>query len=107
MMNRFASVTAAKTGVAYFLLLYDWPVRPKILRGAITELSVCSFEIYLFSYITDQGMLRVLDHLGIARHSARLVLLVMGSLIAAYAASRVLRLITVPLVKWIRGKCRI
>ena len=107
MMNGFASVTAAMTGVAYFLLLYDWPVRPKILRGAITELSVCSFEMYLFSFITDQGMLRVLDHLGIARHSARLVLLVMGSLIAAYAASRVLRLITVPLVKWIRGKCRI
>ena len=107
MMNGFASVTAAMTGIAYFLLLYDWPVRTGFLRGVAKEISVCSFEMYLFSFITDQGMLRVLDHLGIARHSARLVLLVIGSFAASYAASRVLRLMTVPLVKWIRGKCRI
>ena len=107
MMNGFASVTAAFSGVAYFLLLYDLPVRGKPLRFVLTEISVCSFEMYLFSYITDQGVVRLLDYGGVARHSVRLLLLIVGSFIASYAASRILRLISVPAVRWVRGKCHI
>ena len=107
MMNGFASVTAAFSGVAYFLLLYDLPVRGKPLCFVLTEVSVCSFEMYLFSYLTDQGVVRVLDHLGVARHSVRFLLLIVGSFIASYAASRILRLISVPAVRWVRGKCKI
>lgn len=107
MMNGFASATAAFSGVAYFLLLYDLPLRGKPLRFILAEISVCSFEMYLFSYITDQGVVRLLDHWGVARHSVRLLLLIVGSFIASYAASRILRLISVPAVRWVRGKCRI
>lgn len=107
MMNGFASATAALSGVAYFLLLYDIPVKGKPIRLILSEISVCSFEMYLFSYITDQGMVRVLDYLGVARPSVRLLILIVGSFVASYAASRILRLITVPAVRWMRGKCRI
>ena len=107
MMNGFASATAALSGVAYFLLLYDLPVKGKPIRLILSEISICSFEMYLFSYITDQGMVRVLDYLGVARPSVRLLLLIVGSFVASYAASRILRLITVPAVRWVRRKCRI
>ena len=107
MMNGFASVTAALSGVVYFLLLYDIPVKGKLIRLILSEISVCSFEMYLFSYITDQGMVRVLDYLGVARPSVRLLILIVGSFVASYAASRILRMITVPAVRWVRGKCRI
>lgn len=104
MMNGFASVTAAMTGVAFFLLLYDLPLRSKPIRFGLKEISVCSFEIYLFSYITDQGIVRVLDHVGIHRASVRLLLIVIGSLVASYAASRLLRLFIVPFAGWIRRR---
>ena len=107
MMNGFASVTAALSGVVYFLLLYDIPVKGKPIRLILSEISICSFEMYLFSYITDQGMVRVLDYLGVARPSVRLLILIVGSFVASYAASRILRMITVPAVRWVRGKCRI
>lgn len=107
MMNGFASATAALSGVAYFLLLYDLPVQGKPLRFILTEISVCSFEMYLFSYLTDQGMVRILDCVGVARHSVRLLLIIVGSFIASYAASRILRLITVPAVRWVRGKIKV
>ena len=107
MMNGFASATAALSGVAYFLLLYDIPVKGKPIRLILSEISICSFEMYLFSYITDQGMVRVLDYLGVARPSVRLLILIVGSFVASYAASRILRMITVPAVRWVRGKCRI
>lgn len=107
MMNGFASVTAAFSGVAYFLLLYDLPVAGKPVRFVLAEISVCSFEMYLFSYITDQGMVRVLDAMAVFRPSLRLLLLIVGSFIASYAASRILRWITVPFVRWIRRRVNV
>ena len=107
MMNGFASATAALSGVVYFLLFFDLPVNGRPLRFILSEISICSFEMYLFSYITDQGMVRVLDYLGVARPSVRLLILIVGSFVASYAASRILRMITVPAVRWVRGKCRI
>ena len=107
MMNGFASATAALSGVAYFLLFFDLPVNGRPLRFILSEISICSFEMYLFSYITDQGMVRVLDYLGVAHPSVRLLILIVGSFVASYAASRILRMITVPAVRWVRGKCRI
>lgn len=107
MMNGFASVTAAMTGTAFFLLLYDLPLRSRPICFCLREISLCSFEMYLLSYLTDQGLVRVLDYLGINRSSVRLLLLVSGSFVAAYAVSRVLRLITVPLTGWLRRRANL
>lgn len=107
MMNGFASATAALSGVSCFLLLYDLPLQAKGVRLVLAEISVCSFEMYLFSFITDQGMVRVIDFLGVSRNGVRLLYIIVGSFAASYAASRILRLITVPFVRWIRGKCHI
>lgn len=106
-MNDVPAVTAAMTSVAYFLLLYDLPVRAKPVRFAATEISVCAFEMYLFSFITDQAVLRLMNHLGIARNSLRLVMLFVLSFIGAYALSRIFRLAAVPLSKTLRQKFRI
>ena len=50
--NNVASVTHAIVAVCLFLMLYE--ITPaKILMTAAEKISICSFEMYLISYMTD------------------------------------------------------
>lgn len=106
-MNGFSAGTAALSSVAYFLLLYDLPVRNKVVRGVVSGVAICSFEMYLFSFVTDQVVWRLLDNLKITRNSLRFVLLIALTGIGSYILAWLLRLIVVPLGKWLRKKLKL
>ena len=103
-MNGFSSITAALTGLCYFLLFFDLPIKAKPICFAVREISVCSFEMYLFSFITDYGTWMLLSHFGIEHNSLRLVMQFVISFVCAYAVSRIFRFAAVPLNKWIKRK---
>lgn len=103
-MNGFSSITAALTGLCYFLLFFDLPLRAKPICFAVREISVCSFEMYLFSFITDYAVWMLLNRLGIVHNSLRLVMQFTLSFVCAYVVSRLFRLAAVPLNQWIKRK---
>lgn len=84
MMNGYASVTVLLTGVSYFLLLYDINGKARPLRFLVTKVSLCSFEMYLCSYLSDQGIFYLLNALGVERTGLRLVCLVCGSFLLSF-----------------------
>lgn len=99
-MNGFGCVTTAAIGVLLFLLLHDLncPVRP--LRAAVTGLSLCSFEIYLCSYLTDRLLY--------ANWKGPLPVTVLISLLAAWLLAWLLRLALVPLSRLLtKGYARV
>jgi len=102
-MNGFSSITAALTGLCYFLLFFDFPVKAKPIRFAAREIAVCSFEMYLFSFITDYAVWRLLARWGIAHNSLRLVMQFAISFVCAYVVSRIFRFGAVPLTRWLKG----
>lgn len=54
LFNHNATLTHAIASVCLFLLLYQVDFKCRPLRFVITEISVCSFEMYLISYFTDK-----------------------------------------------------
>lgn len=52
--NGFEAITNAFTAVAIFLMFYDFDKKIPVLGKIITEISLCSFEMYLFSSIWDK-----------------------------------------------------
>ena len=103
-MNGFSSITAALTGLCYFMLFFDLPIKAKPICFAVREISVCSFEMYLFSFITDYGTWMLLNRLGIVHNSLRLVMQFAISFVCAYAVSRIFRLAAAPLNQWLKRK---
>jgi hypothetical protein len=103
-MNGFSSITAALTGLCYFLLFFDWPIKAKPICFAAREITICSFEMYLFSFITDYAVWMLLNRLGIVHNSLRLVMQFAISFVCAYVVSRLFRLAAVPLNQWIKRK---
>lgn len=84
MMNGYASVTVLLTGVSYFLLLYDLEITARIPLAVVTQVSLCSFEMYLCSYLTDQGIFYLLNRLGVETAGLRFLCLVCGSLLLSF-----------------------
>lgn len=103
-MNGFSSITAALTGLCYFLLLFDLSLKAKPICFAVREISVCSFEMYLFSFITDYAVWMLLNSLGIVHASLRLVMQFAISFVCAYVVSRIFRLAAVPFNQWLKRK---
>ena len=52
--NGFEALTNAFTAISVFLLLYDFDKKVPVIQKIITEISLCSFEMYLFSSIWDK-----------------------------------------------------
>ena len=52
--NGFESLTNALIAVAIFLMFYDIKKTVPVIKTVITEISVCSFEMYLFSSCWDK-----------------------------------------------------
>ena len=95
MMNGFGCITTGGMAVGLFIALYDIQL-PKVVDIVFREFSVCSFEMYLFSYIVDQ-----LIYSG-QRYLMPLMVLTVFAL--SYILARILRLIVVPLYRIIKQK---
>jgi len=52
--NGFEALTNAFTAVSIFLIFYRFDKKIPVLEGIIKEISICSFEMYLFSSIWDK-----------------------------------------------------
>ena len=94
-LNGFGCLTTGIIAVLLFLLLHDLECPLGPVRRVVTELSVCSFEIYLCSYLTDRLLY--------TNWKGPLPLTVLGSLAGAWLMARVLRLGLVPLSHWLEG----
>ncbi len=104
MMNGFEAGTTALTAVGCFIFLYDIRLPGRILPHLATQVSLCSFEMYLFSYLTDQAINRFADHIGVEHRSVKWLMLVCGSFLLSYLLSRLFRLVSVPLCRRLRGR---
>ena len=98
MMNGFSSVTVALTGIAYFTALSDVKM-PRAVSFAMKHISLCSFEMYLFSYVTDHIMQKLIADIGMTHDSVIILVSFVGSFVMAFAASFILRLALVPLAE--------
>lgn len=90
MMNGFGCLTTALIAVTIFLFLYDVDIRFRPATLVITEISLCSFEIYLFSYIIDKIIYE--------RINLTLPLMVIISLALSYICAKVLNLLLKPIL---------
>ena len=82
LFNHNATLTHAIASVAVFLMLYQVDFKCRPLRFVVTEFSLCSFEMYLFSYFTDKYIYAHFIHLPVW-------ITVLMSFGAAYVAARV------------------
>jgi len=94
-LNGFGCLTTGVAAVLLFLLMYDLDCKSRPVRAVVTELSVCSFEIYLCSYLTDRLLY--------TNWKGPLPVTVLISLTAAWLMARVLRLGLVPLSRRLAG----
>ena len=94
MMNGFGCITTGAVALTVFLAFYDVNL-PKPLSFLVREISVCTFEMYLFSYTIDQIVYKLPRYF-----MPFMVLTVFG---LSYLCARVLRLILVPLTKRLKG----
>lgn len=60
--NGFEALTTAIVATAIFLMFYDIDKKIPIINKVIAEVSICSFEMYLFSSIWDKYFYTVLDY---------------------------------------------
>jgi len=94
MMNGFSCITTGAIAVAIFLVFYDVKL-PKYIAVVFRELSVCSFEIYLFSYIVDLWLY--------SQNRYFMPAMVLTVFALSYALARVYRLAATPLYKYLKG----
>ena len=59
--NGFEAFTNALIAISIFLLFYQWNRPIPILENVIQEISICSFEMYLFSSIWDKYLYSKLE----------------------------------------------
>lgn len=92
--NGFGCIYNAVTAVLIFLLLYNIKCRSRIFEKAVTVISSCTLEIYLFSYITDKALYMNFDF--------PMPIMTLLTLICSLLLSLLLKRITVPLGKKIK-----
>jgi len=61
LLNGFQTLTVMMTALAVFLTLYDVEIRPLLLRKGCAHIALCTFEMYLLSYLWDNLLYTVLD----------------------------------------------
>jgi len=94
MMNGFSCITTGAMAATIFLVFYDVDL-PKPLAFIFREFSVCSFEMYLFSYIADLWLY--------SRTRYFMPAMVLTVFALSYVMARILRLAVSPLYKLIKG----
>lgn len=58
--NGFQTLTACLTALAVFLALYDLNIKGGFLQKALEQIALCTFEMYLLSYLWDNLVYNVL-----------------------------------------------
>ena len=89
-MNGFASLANAFIAITLFLFFYDVDINFRPIKTVVKEVSESSFEVYLFSYITDVIVYR--------NCSSIYPVPVFVSFATAFVLARILRLILDPIV---------
>jgi len=97
MMNGFSCITTGAMAVTMFLVFYDVTL-PRPIAAVFGELSACSFEMYLFSYIADLFLYSK------TRYFMPAMVLTVFAL--SYVMARLLRFAVVPLYNIIKGKSK-
>ncbi len=101
-MNNYGcfSVLAATTCV--WILFYEIKKAPKPISAIVKEISVCSFEMYLCSYIVDGCIYAYSNQIGSIAASLKIPMyfsMLFLVLLLSYITARITRLATVPISK--------
>lgn len=88
-IHGFGALPVAFTAYLVFLLFCDIEKMPAIIAYPIRSIAVCSFEMYLLSYVTDKVVYKHLPLPGIAAYVVNIAL--------CFVSAWVLRLVLVPL----------
>ena len=80
--NGFEALTNAFTATSIFLLFYDLKMKIPVLGKVITEISICSFEMYLFSSIWDKYLY--------SKYSYNMLIMVLDVAVLTYISSKIL-----------------
>lgn len=93
MLCSFYTLTTAIIAALIFLLFYDTDYRFKPVRFVFKEISVCSFEMYLISYMFDS--------LFYSKTSFSAELIIICVFVCSYISARLIRLVLVPVSDFI------
>ena len=94
-MYGFSALPTMIFALSIFILFYDVSTLPKIISLPVKKVAVCSFEMYLFSYITDKYLYAKLPFDGIV------VIVINFALCFVLAAT--LRLLLKPIIKRVKN----
>lgn len=89
--NGFQTLTVGITAVAVFLALYDLEIRRVVPQKILEAISVCTFEMYLFSYLWDNLCFGVLNVRNFVPLVMVPILVFAGSFISAFVLRYCLR----------------
>lgn len=97
LFNGFQTLAVLLTALAVFLALYDLEIKSVLARKTLAQIALCTFEMYLLSYLWDNLTYTVLNL------DARFPLLLLIALVffAAFLSAFVLRLVLQPIGKGI------
>lgn len=96
--NGFEALTNAFTAISIFLLFYDFDRKLPVVGKIISEISICSFEMYLFSSLWDKYLY--------TKFSYNIVIMVFLVVIATYISSKVFVLLRDLMFKLLKFKER-
>ncbi|MBQ9314538.1 MAG: acyltransferase family protein [Clostridia bacterium] len=80
--NGFEALTNAFTAISIFLLFYDFEKKIPVIGNIITEISICSFEMYLFSSIWDKYLY--------SKYQYNMFIMLCLVIIATYVSAKIL-----------------
>ena len=93
--NGFQTLTSCITALAVFLALYDVDIKGRFLQKLLEQIALCSFEMYLLSYLWDNLIYNVIE-LHLRLPLAFTVILVF---LCSFGSAIVLRLCLQPIAK--------
>ncbi len=89
--NGFQTLTVAATAVLVFTALYDLQISKTVPQKAVEQVALCTFEMYLFSYLWDNLVYTVLKVHAFVPLAFAAILVFVGSFASAFALRVCLR----------------
>lgn len=83
--NKFEALPTALTATFIFLAFYDFNKKIPVAQKIISEISICSFEMYLISSITDKMLYLILDY--------HMIIMVLITIALTYICAKLLILV--------------
>ena len=83
--NKFEALPTALTATFLFLAFYDFNKKLPVAQKIISEISICSFEMYLLSSITDKMLYLTLDY--------HMIIMVLINIVLTYICAKSLILV--------------